>query len=1068
MVSFRSLDSITLSKIDRIRISQPDLDLKPGAIGRELFVDAQAQELAKLYVELRNIANLQAISSATGATLEKYASNFGLTRGQGANATGTAILTTNTLDFDKNIPVNSIITARNGYTFKTMVQATFTAANASVYRANAIRLSNALEIAGITDEYVLEVPLEAVSPGAAGNIGKFSLVSQNIAGISNVLNDTSFTGGANTESDDSFRSRVLSVFAGSNVGTELSYQNTALADSRVISALTVGPGDTLMTRDGTQTDTNDDGDEVIISSGSGGKVDIYIQGVDAEQNSESFIWRDNSGRNDATDASNDYTLGQRGVSTLLDFQQRKRLLLNQGTIPFQPVDEIVAVSGSQSGSNFIAKFTDDQGNEQGNFELLKDTGAYGGSVFGFDKLHFISNEIELEEQGTTKGIFNGQDSLSFTDVNSISEISENKVLRNENATITADRSVIQLKHTPVLSVDRVVNNTTGERYTVSNLNPSGGETNTTGLVKISGSTLPVSTDNVEVSYLWGAEYDKNIDFDDLSTVSQFRTVQDSVDWGFSNKVDGEAQTIVYSMADGYHVFANHNISRLIDVETRVSESVVAAGGKLVVANIVTNVVSVKNASNEEVYNTALADGSFNGKEITLPTDTLLANGETATVVYNAVDLYSPDGYDLGSFEGRKILLPSSVTSAGGTVYLDYVANVNTILPTTSLATLPAVDFDNKFTVNGSTVGNQPVSNVYSGSNITRNLRFAPSYLKMNIQGITARGRITIAGSSFRKITAITTLTRNGLTIDLGSVITSELGLSSVPSTGYVAQVAKVERVTLSGGEVKTVDNTFDLINYNLKIVDYSNNKAIADSTLSKTEFKMSATEDNTENSPQTGQVFRVEFYYIDTNTTENVNIAVSGIQYSKYKYVKVDSISVGSGFIGVNNTISGNITISNANQPTAGSTYLTTYSYTGPKEGERITITYNYNSLIGDVTFDIEEDRPITADVLVKAAEQLEVDVSMQIVPTTAFSNNRTNLQQSVEQALTSFTTANGLNSTLDASDLINAVYTVPGVDRAVVTLFNYSGSTGIRKSISAGRNQYIVAGTISVEIEDR
>ena len=66
MAIFRNSDTISLALLDFLRIVQPDLDTKPGSVARELFVDAPASELAKLYIELRNIANLQSFSSARG------------------------------------------------------------------------------------------------------------------------------------------------------------------------------------------------------------------------------------------------------------------------------------------------------------------------------------------------------------------------------------------------------------------------------------------------------------------------------------------------------------------------------------------------------------------------------------------------------------------------------------------------------------------------------------------------------------------------------------------------------------------------------------------------------------------------------------------------------------------------------------------------------------------------------------------------------------------------------------------------------------------------------------------
>src|SRR5690606_6759346 len=119
----------------------------------------------------------------------------------------------------------------------------------------------------------------------------------------------------------------------------------------------------------------------------GGKVDIYVQGSAIEDITESYIYKDLSGKNDPTSIANDYIIGQRSINPLLDYQQKRRLLFSQGTLPFQPVDSIVSITGSLSGPNFIESFTDTDGSVKGNFELSKDEGTFGGSVFGFDKIH---------------------------------------------------------------------------------------------------------------------------------------------------------------------------------------------------------------------------------------------------------------------------------------------------------------------------------------------------------------------------------------------------------------------------------------------------------------------------------------------------------------------------------------------------------------------------------------------------------------------------------------------------------------------------------------------------------
>lgn len=1080
MTTFRSLDNLVQVMLDFLRTVQPDMDTKPGTVARDLFVDLPASEIAKLYVELKNVSNLQSIASATGADLDRLARNFGLVRKSGSVASGIAVFTLSTLDGTIFIPAGTRISARNGMSYQTLADAQFDSSKANIYRANAIRMRTDLSLAGITDEYALEVTVEATSFGSSGNIGKYGIVSQAVAGVSNITNISSFSGGSGTETDDQFRTRILAIFAGSNLGTALGYENAIKTDSRVIDVLTVEPGDTLMTRDGTQTTINDSGEKIIISSGTGGKVDIYVQGSSLEEITESYIYKDLSGKNDPTNTKNDYIIGQRSINPLLDYQQKRRLLFQSGTLPFQPIDSIISITGSLSGPNFIEKFTNDDGSIGGNFELSKDTGAFGGSVFGFDKIHFISTNISLEDENIAKGIYNGQDGLDYTDISSINSVYENVIVSNENSSVTSsDRSILTLLHTPVVTVDRVVNLTTGDRYVVTNQNVDGviGELNTTGRIKISGSSLPSPNHILQVNYIWKNEFDSNIDYDNLKKDIPTRTVQDSIDWGFGNRVIGEEHTVLYSISDGYHIITELPISRVVNVNQLTQETVLKIDGKLTVGLPVLNILNIKDANQNEVYFTAKSDGSFSGFEITLPSDSLLPDSDIedpidgyvyATVKYNSNDVFSPDGYDTGSISGNIIHLADDVIAVGSTVFVDYVANVSSILSNNTLSNLPATGIENEFLIDSVNTGNQPVTNLYDVyGNIIRNLRFAPTQLKLNVSGVSATGRIQVKGSSFTKIDQIITARRNGLTIDLSDAIKTQLGVSTIPLTNYIAFVQSIERVTVSGDNIST-DFTFDVLNHSVKNAKYSNGVARSDDSLGSNEVKLRATAANSEELPMTGEKFRVIFYVIDTNSVERLTVSTGGSIVTQKRYVYVDKVFVDSGFIGLSNTIEGSIAIESYTQPSSGSAYFASYDYIAPKEGERLTIKYRYNKLIPDLMFLLEDARPITADVLVKSATAKPIDIDISVVATTAFINNTTNLQQSIQETLTNFLSSNGLNTILDQSDIINAAYSVNGVDRAIITKFNESGASGVVKSISSDRSEFITAGTINVTIESR
>jgi uncharacterized phage protein gp47/JayE len=167
-------------------------------------------------------------------------------------------------------------------------------------------------------------------------------------------------------------------------------------------------------------------------------------------------------------------------------------------------------------------------------------------------------------------------------------------------------------------------------------------------------------------------------------------------------------------------------------------------------------------------------------------------------------------------------------------------------------------------------------------------------------------------------------------------------------------------------------------------------------------------------------------------------------------------------------TVSGAMQIDTLNQPTENESYLVDYNYTAPKENERITINYEFNKLIVDATEAVEEKRPITADVLVKAAAKIECDVTAVIIVEPAYKDKESTVKQDVADNITSTLTATSLGTILDSSDIVDNVYNVEGVDRVRITRFNRANVAGTKLSITAEKSEYIAPGTVTVTTEDR
>lgn len=1073
MVIFRSFNDIVLSYIEFLRLVQPNLDTKPGTVARDLFIDAPSEQLADFYNELRAISNLQSFLSANGDDLARLASNFGVERNTGSTATGVAVFTTNNLDVDILIPSNTIVTARNGISFKTLNTVLMRSSSANVFRANATRLRSSLDLAGITDEFAVEISVEALTPGIGGNIGIFSLISQNVPGISNITNIDPFAGGTNSESDSEFRTRILSIFAGSNTGTALGYESTVRTDPNVLDVLTVEPGDPLLIRDGTQTVINAEGELVVTEPGSGGKVDIYVLGSRLQSGIDTFIFNDQSGTGDATHPNNDIILGQQGADPSLNVAQRRIELIGAGTLPLQPIAGVVSVVGSASGSNFVEQFVDEQGRVRGNYTLSKDEGDFGGSPFGFDKLSWVSNEIELTDESVTKGVFNGSDSLLFSDVTGISNITQDIFVTNENSiTNNTDRSSVQLRHAPVRTVSRIVNLTTGERYVVTNQNPDGdaGDLNTTGRITISGSTLPVGTDVLQVDYTWVKPFDRFFDFDNLEDRNIFRSAQDSVDWSFANLVRYEPAVI-----DAYgQVPLTHAISRVISVDTFVTENTTVNSGSVILSNTVSNVIDMRRVSDGvEVWNTDLFDGSLSGTTaVILPTDTLAEDGDIINVRYNAVDVFEgSDGYDDGTFEGKLVTLPENIDGYNTDVLATYISNVNTLLPATELGALPATKDGYQFVVSSTLLGEQPTSHIRDGNgNIIKNLRRAASNIRITAAAIGSAGALGIVGTSVGKVVdaLVVISSGNGYDIDLADAIKDDLGVTTLGSNIRVSQIESVERVNLdTSSVVESVDNVYDIINYRIANNTFDIERGIEDSSLNSTSVSLPRTSGNTEALLDTGDIVRVTFYYLVEEDTEQLFFSRNGQQTTDKVFFEVDRIQVSSGFLDSTGTLRGEIVVTNHNQPIANSTYEVDYDYTAPKENERITITFNSNDVPRNTTLSIEDVRPITADVLIKEADARVIDMSIRVVLLSEFIGQEQTVLQNAIDSVTTFLNANSLGGTIDASDVINNLYSVSGIDRARILNFS-TGDSGNVLSVTAERNEYLQAGLIDIQIEER
>lgn len=768
MVKILSVNDITLNMINLLQLSQPNATVSPGSVIRDIAIDPPASQIALLYSELSKVSSQQSLRLVVGSDLDKLAKNYGLTRNPAIASNGIALLTFASIQGVININKGDLVSANNGFSFTVLNGISINAAQSNFYKSVATTYSNALQFVGITDPYAVQITVQATTAGSAGNISQYGLISTTIAGVSNITNTSVFSGGSDQEDDATFRNRILAVFSGSSIGTALGYKNTALATTGVLDAYVIGPSDPLMTRDGTQTTTDSQGNITILSEGTGGKVDVAILGSNLVQYTDSFIYRDKSNKNDPTNSANDFILGQIPSDANKTFNQRRLSDIANNTLPAQPVDAILQVTGSISGSNFAAMNTDANGVVSGNYQLIKDTGVYSGSPWGFDRFHWINNQISLFSEDDIKGQFNGQDNTTYTNILQIPEVQQNISITNENSTVLAsNNSLIQLLHTPATNVTRVFNVNTGEQYIVSNQNPNGiGLINTSGIIQITGNTLPVTSNTLQVDYSWVISYDQFADYDGKLGTNNPRSVNNSIDWGFSNLVRNERIAFTLDASSSFFTgIAALPISSVITasifeeaagIVSQVTSGNFAGRLAVIIPGLVSPTTSIDNIffdfTYDELYQTAQNNGSFSNTiqvsgislvymtTIILPNDTKAAIGSNVSIIRNSTDIFNIVGAP-GSFNQNQITIPATnFTTTATTLSLNttYIANIQNLL-STSLTSLPASRTGNGFIVsNGNGFNNQNIGNTSRREFETVQLNLSSQFfIELNLNSVDA-------------------------------------------------------------------------------------------------------------------------------------------------------------------------------------------------------------------------------------------------------------------------------------------------------------------------------------------
>lgn len=1092
MASFRSFSEIVSSMIERLRLTQPDLDTKPGTVSRDLFVDVQADQLSQLYNVLLEVAERQSLATTVGTDLDRLAANFGLSRNTGASASGIAVFTTSSIISDIQIPAGTILNSRSGAAFETIGSFTISTSDKGQLAATANRMRKSLNLAGLNSIYAIEVPIQALRPGTFGNVPPFQINSSNLGEALSVVNVVATFGGTNREVDSSFRARILSVFSGSNVGTSAGYKNAILTAEGVSDAIVVEPGNSLMLRDGTETIETNDGSQRIIDSGTGGKVDAYLLGRNIISNSESFIYTDLSGTGNAFDDRNNYILGQDGQDIERTSEERRYMAFKSGILPMQPVFSIASVIGSSSGLLYPESI-DASGVVSGNYRLEKDLNPEtGGSPFGFDQISFISNKKDVEGEVLTKAESNSIELLRYSDVDSLSSVYQDIIINNERAhTSNYDNKIIQLAHYPVVRVSKIVNNTTGEVYTVNPEDSSNiGDLNLDGRISITGKRMPVSTDILSADYTWRKLFDSDLDYDRGEANS------DAIDWTKNSRITAEAVNIEKNDQETERfVTVSREVSRVnsvfsLNIESaKVSMVNVNSSGSVIgielskSSDVIKNIFSIKNSDGIEIYHTSSGDEHFSSRAIYLPSDSSAIIGETVEIKYNKVEFFDILNGD-GSSSGKTITLPSpDILTASNlldkiedlfffnsNIFVNYVFTEEDVVSPTSLSQLPAsgsVESNQLFSSGLLNIeGSQPVIlETSTGGEILGVIGGSPAHLSIEVDGIIRPGKIKVVGEISTIISGKIGVGEDssGLKLSLGSLISSRLEASQLPEDLFISKIYEAKLVD-SSGKIKGI---FDLLGGSLNNNVYAKDLFFRSEEIKNTQFLLPSTPKNSSMGMMPGDSIEIKFM-INKAGFNDIYFSSSDVIYTKDMFSRIESISVPSGFRASGGELVGTVSVKILSEPAAGEIYFADYSFVAPKEGERITVEYNVNSSILEATRAIELVRPITADVLIKEAFKIDVEVEGQIVINEDFSSESTRIIEDATSAIVNILSSEKMGTTVDYSDIISVATSIEGVDSLNISRFCLAGEVGRRAFIKALDNQYISPGIIQIDMVSR
>ncbi|MNY26314.1 Baseplate J-like protein [compost metagenome] len=99
-----------------------------------------------------------------------------------------------------------------------------------------------------------------------------------------------------------------------------------------------------------------------------------------------------------------------------------------------------------------------------------------------------------------------------------------------------------------------------------------------------------------------------------------------------------------------------------------------------------------------------------------------------------------------------------------------------------------------------------------------------------------------------------------------------------------------------------------------------------------------------------------------------------------------------------------------------------------PRAGETLSITYSYNTIITDLQEKIEAKRVLTADVLIKGAKRIPIEVKLEVVPNVGYTDEAIR-KAVINQISTFINDQTPMGGEVDRSDIVYVVKSLEGIN---------------------------------------